>query len=614
MTSTFRPAAASARWALRAYAASATLIVVAGTLAMAAALPVVSLGGPTAGRLRLPPVPDAGLAIGWSASATTPAALQLRGLATVSGILLGLAIAVLAVAAMTVLALSAGRASARRQELVVRRAVGASRRQLRAGGLLEGAVMAAVVVGVAVPVGVAGARWALASWPGTTAAEVGVGVVAGPIAAVFGLAAVILLGALLAMLVIPRTPGPVRGGAHPLGLTVPTLQLAVSFAMLVAAAQLTRHAGRLLSHARAEVRANGQIFELQVRAPTGERAARYASLLQRLGRDGQGEYEVVSLSSPGALVGLATVDVVLTDCGRCAEDGIYTPIRPVSAAISIVSPDTFRAMGVPVLKGRGIAAADSTGAPRVAVISRTLARQHFEQQGAIGRKIRVGWGPDDGWYRVVGVVEDGRSAAFGGAFQPPYQVYLSVLQFPPAAADLLVRPRGGAGAGAPDRFKAMLGAALGATGTIVRRLPESERTVAAAPPVQWFERLVSLEGWTALVIAVLGTFAVMQLWVTALLPELAVRRAVGARRWHVFGYVLVRAGAVGAAGTAFGIVVGEMSSDPLASLLGGLPLWDVALMPGPAVVLVAAALAGALVPAWRAAWSDPAPMMATLST
>jgi len=217
MKGTLRPAAASARWALRAYGASTTLIVVAGTLAVAAALPVVSLGGPDAGRLQLPPIPDAGLSIGWSAAAATPTALQLRGLALLGGILLGLAIAALTMAVITVLALSADRASARRSEMVVRRAVGSSRRQLRTGGFLEGAAMAALVAGLAVPVGLAGARWALATWPGSTTPGAGVGPLVGPIAAVFGLAAMILLGALLSTLVIPRTPRPVSGGAHPLG-------------------------------------------------------------------------------------------------------------------------------------------------------------------------------------------------------------------------------------------------------------------------------------------------------------------------------------------------------------------------------------------------------------
>jgi hypothetical protein len=249
----------------------------------------------------------------------------------------------------------------------------------------------------------------------------------------------------------------------------------------------------------------------------------------------------------------------------------------------------------------------------VAVISRALAQRHFEQQGALGRQLRVGHrgATGDGWYTVVGIVDDGRSAGFGGTLQPPYQVYLSALQLPPVAADLLVRARSGAGA---LRAEAVLRATLGHSGTVEGHFPESARAAVAAAPVQWFQRLVSLEGVTVLAIAVLGTFAVMQLWVTALLPELAVRRAVGARRRHILVYVLLRAGAVGAFGVCLGVLVGEMASDPLASLLGSLPLWDLALVPRPALVLVAAALLGGLIPAWRAARSDPAPLMARLAT
>jgi putative ABC transport system permease protein len=601
----FSPAAASARWALRAYTASTLLILTAGTLAVAAALPVVSLGGIGGGspRLHLPSFPDADLGVGWSRLAATPTALQLRGLATLGGILLGLAVAVLAVAGMTVLALSASRASARRSEMVVRRAVGASRVQLRAGGLLEGGAIVAVLAAIAVPLGVAGTRSALAAWPGTVAP----GTSAAPVAALLSLAAVILLGALLPMLVVPRTPRRGLGGAHPLGLTVPTVQLAISFAMLLVAAQLTRHAGGLLQAVPAATRSNGQILQLDVRSPRVERAARYASLLRRLGEDGA--YDLVSLSSPGALAGLGTVDVVLTDCGRCSQGGIFTPIRPVLAAISAVSPDTFRAMGIPVLSGRGIAVADSSGRPRVAVISRTLAQRHFEQQGAIGRKIHVGQGPDDAWYTVVGIVENRSPAGFGGALAPSYGVYLSALQFAPAAADLLVRPRAaGSGLGSVERA---VHASLG-TGAVVRRVAEAERVAAEAAPVRWFERLVSLEGVAVLAIAVFGTFAVMQSWVTALLPELAVRRAVGARRRHIFEYVLLRGIAVASCGVALGLWLGEITSDPLASLVAGLPLWDLALVPRPAVALVVAALAGAVIPARRAARADPAGVLATL--
>src|SRR5260370_13842369 len=118
---------------------------------------------------------------------------------------------------------------------------------------------------------------------------------------------------------------------------------------------------------------------------------------------------------------MGAADPVLTGRGRCAEGRIFTPIRPVSVTISSVSPDTFQARGMRVLEGRGFAAADSTNRPRVAVISPALAQPHFEQQGALGRKIRIGFGgaPDDGSSTALRTREDRRPPAFCGPPPPP---------------------------------------------------------------------------------------------------------------------------------------------------------------------------------------------------
>jgi putative ABC transport system permease protein len=602
-----RPATAAARWGLRAYAASTVLIVVAGALAVAGILPVLSLGGSRAGRLALRAVPEADLGISWLDRSATAATLQRQGIETVGGILFGLALSALVVAILTVLALAVTRASSRRGEMVVRRSVGASRGQVRAAGLIEGVVMALGVVVVAVPVGLACAGWALASWPGRVTGGAG----AIPPAAVAVLGAVIVAGALLSTLVIARTPRPVAGGASRLGLAVPTLQLAVSFAMLLAAGQLTRRAAGLLERVRrAEVSGSsggGEIFQLDLPRPVAERRARYASLLGRL-RAGH-PYDVVSLSSAGALVGLGSVDEVITDCGQCSLGGVWTPLRAVPATIHAVSPDTFRAIGVRAVAGRSLTGGDRWGAPPAVVINRTLAEKQFERQGAVGRKIRLGQGERAGWYTVVGVVENRTVPGFGADFTPPYTVYLSALQFPPSAAELLVRP---AGAAIGPDAEAAIGRILATSGTVVRRVSEPALLSAESAPVRWFARLVAVVGAVVLAIAVLGTLAVMQLWVTALAPELALRRAVGARRRQIFSYVLVRAVGVGVAGVALGMLVSELSSDPLAGLIGGLPLWELALVPRPAMVLLLATLAGALIPAWRAARADPARLAATL--
>ena len=127
-----------------------------------------------------------------------------------------------------------------------------------------------------------------------------------------------------------------------------------------------------------------------------------------------------------------------------------------------------------------------------------------------------------------------------------------------------------------------------------------------------FERLVRLEGFTALAIAVLGMFAVMQLGVTELVLELALRRAVGAGRRHIFGYVIARAVAVALAGVGIGLWIGEMTSGGLESAVAGLPPRDLELVLRPALGLVIAALAGALIPAWRATTAGPAATTAAL--
>ena len=112
-----------------------------------------------------------------------------------------------------------------------------------------------------------------------------------------------------------------------------------------------------------------------------------------------------------------------------------------------------------------------------------------------------------------------------------------------------------------------------------------------------------------LLIAVAGTFAVMWLWVTSLLRELGVRRALGARRRDVLRFVLSRAGIVALAGVAFGLWVGMMVWDALSAAVPRLPAWDPQAVVRYGILLVAATLAGAFLPAWRATRTTPARLL-----
>jgi len=132
---------------------------------------------------------------------------------------------------------------------------------------------------------------------------------------------------------------------------------------------------------------------------------------------------------------------------------------------------------------------------------------------------------------------------------------------------------------------------------------------AEAAPLRWFGRMFGVEGWALLAVATVGTFAMMWLWVTSLLAELGARRAVGARRRDVMGYVLWRALVVAVGGAAFGSWLGLMVWDALGNVVAGLPAWDPGAVLRYGLLLGVAAIAGALLPAWRAAHTPPAALL-----
>jgi hypothetical protein len=241
----------------------------------------------------------------------------------------------------------------------------------------------------------------------------------------------------------------------------------------------------------------------------------------------------------------------------------------------------------------------------VAVVSRSLAAQHFEGGKALGRTILVGHGSLD-WYRVVGVVEDRKPLGFGGGLEPREAVYLSVLQHPPTAVDLLVRGRLSPAAltAVARTIHDTLGPGVGLT-----RVSEASLLAAEASPLGWFAGMFGMEGWALLALATVGTSAMMWLWVASLLAELGVRRAVGARRRNVLGYVLWRAVLVAVGGAAFGSWLGMMVWDALGSVVAGSPAWDPGAVLRYGLLLGAAALAGALVPAWRASRAAPVELL-----
>ncbi len=501
--------------------------------------------------------------------------------ATSMGSLLDVLIVVGAAAALaglvTVVALGWSRASARRGEVSVQRAVGASRRVLVASALLEGLALVAPALLLGVATGWVAVHTLLGQWPE--------GLHPWALQAWLpALAATVTLPG-VSLLILRHARGQRLAGLPPgtMGLVPVVVQMAACLAILAGAAAVSRQATHLAS--RGDAVPDGLRFGVDASAlPAGARAGAYADLLAAARE--RPSVDAAAVTSPGAAVGLGQVDWIQADCGQCPAATIILRWHDVEATHHVTSPDTFRVLNLPLLDGRGFTAADSAGAPRVAIVNRQLALRHFQDGKPIGRTIRIGTVLSRASYVVVGVVDDARPPVLGSGAAPREALYLSALQHPPVVAELLVR---GTMPGAPP-------AAPGFTLTARPGLRATQ--VHEASVLGWFARVVRLEGLLALVATVLGAFVAMRAWSRGQQGELALHRAVGAPGWRVILSVAARAlAAVGIAALAAHLFLAP-SLQWLVAIVVRDP--DRARVPWAAVaMLAAAALAGALGPAMR---------------
>ncbi len=570
---------------------TAALIVVTAMLGIATAWAPVAIGS---GRLHAPPVASVGLGAPLAEPVITPAAIQERGTEILSGVNYLLAAGALLVCFCALVVLSFMRAESRSKEILVHRAVGASRRQLVNRGFQESALLALTAAVLGSLFGLVILRYAIATWPGTFESRRSL--------TSLWLPAVIGVTIALGILIPLKTMGRMRPSVPPLTpLLAPALcalQLAVCFAVMVNARQVGHETKSLLGTAR-DGEGDGRVFQLAIPASPAERSQQLAELIRRSGVADL--FDVASLSSPGALSGLGTVNTVVTECGACSLGGIATPLRPVPVSLSIVSADTFRALNTQLIEGRWISDKDDWTATRVAVITRALARAHFQNGEALGRGIQVGRG-ENNRFTVVGVIEDRKLQGLGGALQPAYAVYASVLQLPPTIVDFLMRPRRVAD------WPGIL--AWFPKGSLREALSEKQWRARIAAPIGWFGAALWFNGVAVVFVALLGIAFSMSIWVGAMLPELAIRRAVGARRLHIVRHVAGRCIRVAIAGLALGILLAELTAGPLESIVPDIEVFDTAGMLQIALLTLAVMALAVSVPAWRACRLDPVEVLA----
>jgi putative ABC transport system permease protein len=270
-----------------------------------------------------------------------------------------------------------------------------------------------------------------------------------------------------------------------------------------------------------------------------------------------------------------------------------------------VWPGYFRAVGVPILRGRDVSDADAMDAPGVVVVNEAFVRRHFPNEEAIGRVLdRSGswWPGQPTRFTIVGVVAD--EPFLGLGVETDAATYYSHRQFPMNDMWLVVRADGDAAAIAPalrERIRQVdADLPVDRFATMRSLLGES----VATPRFQ--TALLSLFAAVAMLLAAIGIYGTLSYGVAQRIGEIGIRMALGAGRGRIAREVVGQGVLLAGAGIGLGVVAAIALTGTLRTMLVGVSERDPAIVAVVVMVLGITATLAAWLPARRASRTDPA--------
>jgi predicted permease len=520
---------------------------------------------------------------------------------------------VLVIACANIANLLLARAAARRHELSVRVALGASRFRIARQLLIESLLLS----GAGAAVGLVFARWGsgllvrqLSTSTNNVFLDTSLDLRVLGFTAAVAVATAVLFGtapALRATRVQPNDAlkaqgrGVVGEGRWSLGSALVVMQVALSLILLVAAGLFVRTFAALATRDLGFERQGVLVVNINAQRAQLEPADRPA-LFQRVLEAARGVPGVAhaSLSAVTPISGSTWNNRIEL------PDGPDLPEQERLTYINLISADWFRSYGTPVLSGRDLTEGDTATSQPVAIVNETFAKKFVPGRNPIGARIRQpGFGPNPAIEReIVGLVRD---AAYRSLREPvPPTMYIPFAQErePPSSLSLSVRSAG------PS--PALLTRSLADALTPVHRdlalsfRPLAEQVDAALTQERLVAMLSAFFGGLALLLAALGLYGVTSYAVSRRRTEIGIRMALGAAPRGVVVLVLRRVGALVTLGVVLGVSVSLWASRFVTTLLFGLEPRDPATLVAAMLVLGGiGALAGWL-PARRASRIDPA--------
>lgn len=568
-------------------------------------------------------VPGGALATEGVRSANVPSRARLTGLQeqataqirTLLLILLGAVAVVLVIACVNVANLQMARLTARRGELSVRMALGAGRRRIVRQLMTEAVVLSIAGALLGMLLAHLAIRFTLPLVPQAALPRLGeVAVDARVMAFCLGLSLVstLLIGLVPALRVggtgvgeglalsaaATRTTGDHQG--ERLRTLLVAAQIALTLVLLISAGLLIRSFVRLTSVPTGFQSSgdDGVVQTVRVMLPEDlydrpERIHAFArGVLDRIQYlPGVRSASVIN-SMPFAMMFIQ---------GDFEIEG--QPKPQMDVGVPKVEADYFRTMGIPLLAGREFNEGDTADAPKVAIVSEKVVRDHFPggPREALGRRVRI-WGNDE-WLTIVGVVADIRQRELTRDVQP--MIYAPFRQ---DGTDLI-------------RFVSFVvrtttpgSVAEGIRAEIRRLAPDlpiasmatMDEAVASSLAAPRFRTVVLvLFAISAMLIATCGIYGLMAYSVSQRRREIGVRMALGADRRDVLRFVLGRALRIVAAGALVGLAGAAAATRILQRFLFGVTPTDPIVFTIVTLLLMAVGLMAAWIPARRATRIDP---------
>jgi predicted permease len=552
--------------------------------------------------------------------AASPVPTGLRGPVTAfTSLLSASALLVLVLTALNLANLQLARATARVPEMGLRHALGAERGAL-IGQLLTEQVLLALAGGLAGLGVTVGLQRALVATPAPTPVPVilPLRIDVRVLAAAFAISTVtgLLIGLLPAvrasrMAVASALRPPSEGGRLRLRRVLLVAQVAGSLALLTVSGLLATSLERSAS------------------ADPGFESSRVALATMNVGLHGYTEARGVRFFEDLQARVAAAPGVEGASFGWTVPMGTAALSHPVAAATgwreaqplhadyNFVAPGYFGVLGVRLVAGRAIEVRDAASSPRVAVVNEALASRLWPGQSGVRQRLRLvgGEGRRDGAVlglsvpesldvEVVGVVATVALRALGEAPRPAF--YLPFTQWYQTERTLHVRSAHPAGT---------LSTIRAAVGTLDRDLPLfgvrmlSEHVAASLFAARAARRAFGAYGAFTLALAAVGLYGLASYSVQYRTREIAVRLAVGGCARDIVRLVVWESMRPVFWGLAIGVILAVVAANAARPFLFGASLASPMAWVSAVAALLLAAVAGALVPAWRASALAPAPIL-----